>query len=467
MQDQDTPAVTRGPYDPPPKRDLPGYAIPAAIALGVIVIVVVVLVVVLGGKGGGHVASPGWLDDAPSGDVVYCSGEDVSLSQQRSVQEFNQSAAGSTAHASLVEVSPKADRQRQEYLDLTASSKCDVVYLDVIYSAEFAARDLLYDMTDYLAADRLGAKLDSRMMKTVVYDKRRWGVPKQLDGGVLYHRRDLFDTPRTWRRLIAAAKPDAGELPRLRLQLDAFEGLTVIFLEIAYAAGAEPIVSDDDKTAHIDQPGTLKALELLQSAIRRGSVPREVLEQGDIGSRWAFSVGRAAFLRGWPYIASRLRVDAEQATRQHKPSAPQRRTTAANLGVSPLPAWKLGGERVGILGGHNLVIPRNAKNPKGALHLIDFLLSEGQVLADARLASQAPVRSDLWDRDGVRNSPALTAFRDERLVSRPIMTNYWRVSQQIYETLRRVLKTGQSKETLAPALHQLQADVQAVLDETG
>jgi trehalose/maltose transport system substrate-binding protein len=467
MQDQDTPAVTRGPYDPPPKRDLPVYAIPAAIALGVIVLVVVVLVLVLGGNDDDGVASPGWLDDAPSGDVVYCSGEDVSLSQQRSVQDFNRSSASGTAHARLVEVSPKANRQREEYLDLTASSKCDVVYLDVIYSAEFAARNLLYDMTDYLAADHLGAKLDSRMMKTVVYDKRGWGVPKQLDGGVLYHRRDLFDTPRTWRRLIAAAKPDPGELPRLRLQLDAFEGLTVIFLEIAYAAGAEPIVSDDGRTAHVDQPGALKALELLQSAIRRGSVPPEVLEQGDIGSRWAFSVGRAAFLRGWPYVASRLRVDAEQATRHHNSSAPQRRTTAANLGVSALPTWKLGGEHVGILGGHNLVIPRNARNPKGALHLVDFLLSEGQVLADAKLASQAPVRSDLWDRAGVRNNPALSAVRDERLVPRPILTNYWRVSQQIYETLRRVLKTGQTTDTLQPALRQLQADVQAVLDEQG
>ena len=62
--------------------------------------------------------------------------------------------------------------------------QCDVVYLDVIYMPEFASKGLLRDMSEYLDS-REGAEIyDDRMMRTVAYEDKLWGVPKQLDGGV-------------------------------------------------------------------------------------------------------------------------------------------------------------------------------------------------------------------------------------------------------------------------------------------
>ena len=113
--------------------------------------IVPLLVVLIPGSKPEPVADPRWLGTPAAGDVVYCSGEDVSRSQQRSVRDFNRSSDRGTATAILDDdISPNANDQREAYLKLIQSGKCDVVYLDVIYNPEFASRDILYDMSDYL-----------------------------------------------------------------------------------------------------------------------------------------------------------------------------------------------------------------------------------------------------------------------------------------------------------------------------
>jgi len=457
--------VIRRPAKPGDKAGRrPSVYVYGAVGAAVAVIVVAVLLIVPGGNDG--VVDPSWLDDAASGKVVYCSGEDVSGSQQRSVADFNTSPEHGTAHAVLADdIPPKADRQRAEYLKRIRSHDCDVVYLDVIYTPEFASTDLLYDVTPYLQRDDLASSFDSKMITTATYGGKLWGVPKQLDAGLLYYRRDkVRRAPPTWSALVEAARPGRGELPGLRLQLDAYEGLTVTFLELAYAAGADPIVSDDGKTANLDQDATRKALELLHHAIAIRAVPRSVTRLTEENSLKLFSLGRARFLRGWPYVEARLKADAEHAVQTDSPSAQARRNTVYNLGVEALPPWTEGGRRVAILGGHNLVIPRTAKNPEGALHLIRFLTSEQQILRDAKEASLAPVLPDLRDRSAVRASPALMSVQDNDLRLRPAIASYWRVSRAISTALRRILSSGQGNDTLPGELQDLQVDVQRELD---
>lgn len=449
-------------WEKPTFREQPTFAY-SVLALAAVAAAIVVLINMLSGAGSssGTVADPGWLDEAANGDVVYCSGEDVSRSQGRSIRDFNRSSEHGSATATLDDgISPKANRQREAYIKLIESSKCDVVYLDIIYTPEFASRDLLYDMSRYFKREEPTDAFDERMMKTVKHEDKLWGVPKQLDAGLLYYRRDRVRAPRTWKDLVEAAVPRPGERPGLRLQLDGYEGLTVIFLELAYAAGAAPMVSDDGKQANLSQEPMVEALKLLQTAIRRRAVPRSAIRSGDAGSYYAFSVGRASFLRAWPYVEARLRGDAAETQNE---TGPARRNTAANLGVTALPSWTRGSRRVGILGGHNLVIPRTAKNPEGALHLIKFLTSKSQILADAREASLAPVRPDLDDLDDVRSSPALRNVRSEDLVLRPPIVKYSEVSKVIYESLRGILTGARSDAVLRDQLKDLEEKVNEVL----
>jgi ABC-type glycerol-3-phosphate transport system substrate-binding protein len=414
-------------------------------------------------------AAGSWLvfmGPAHTREIVYCSGEDVSGSQHRSVADFNRSPKHGGSKARLVDdfgQAKTADGQRQEYLRRLPAGECDVVYLDVIYMPEFASKNLLRDMTSYVDGRGGTETFDAGMMKTVTYHGKRWGVPKQLDAGVLFFRADSGGPPTSWQQVLQEAVPRPGHPPGLRLQLDGYEGLTVVFLELAYAAGAKPIVSEDGKRANLDQDETFAALNFLRQAIKRGAVPHTVTTLGDEGSFDVFSRGRAKFLRSWPYIESRFRREAAAAEARGSNTAAARYVTASHHGVVSLPPWKPGGPTVGILGGHNLVIPRSARNPEGAMDLVDFLTSPDQVLEDARTASLAPALTELSNDERVGDNPALGAVQDDVLELRPMIPQYHLVSREIYTTLRRVLRTDRSPQGLREELHELNRRVQDLL----
>ncbi len=84
------------------------------------------------------------------------------------------------------------------------------IYLDVIYMAEFTAKNLLYDMTPYLTPARR-ADFDDQMIESAQHNGKLWGVPKQRDVGVLYYRADLETPPLSWQDVYRHAKRGYGQ----------------------------------------------------------------------------------------------------------------------------------------------------------------------------------------------------------------------------------------------------------------
>lgn len=452
-------------------RERPAGRVLLAVGAVGLLVVIAGVYLLLRPDGDGGAVDPAWLGSPPSGVVRYCSGEDVSRSQLQSVKDFNNSEYGKNATAKLDDTaSPNARTQRAEYLRLLrqkSQDKCDIVYLDVPYMAEFAHENLLYEMTPYLKQSGIEEEFDARMLTTARYQDKLWGVPKQLDVGVLFYRTDKgIRRPRSWGQVYdQAQQKKAGELPRLRFQgFD--EGLTVVFLELAYSAGAQPIISADGKQAEIDQAPAIEAVEFMRRAI-------DVSDQAYKGSLYVFERGRALLMRNWPFAAARIRRDARiEEEKARAPSAPQwrrrdaaaMRKTAHAFTVVPLPPWNRGDPSVAILGGHDLVIPRNAANPRAALRLIDFLTSFEQVRRDARHFSQFPVLESLAsDPDIVNREKTLTAIRDtDRVEPRPVIANYADVSKIISDGLKRALG---NHRPVSDALRDLDQAVQDALNE--
>ncbi len=411
--------------------------------------VAVVLVGLLAGwltRGPDGVVDLAWLKDQASGKVRYCSGEDVSKTQQRSVEDFQRSRESGSATATLNDnFSADANTQHQRYLDAVRSGRCDVVYLDVAYVPEFAARGLLLEMTPYLHDENRQARFDDEMLQTVAYDGRQWGVPKQLDGGVLFYR-DSAERPETWEDVFKQAVPgDDREKPGLRLTLDGYEGLTVTLLELAYAAGAVPIVSQDG-VAHINQPEMLEVLEKLRDAIdHRALPPKAVTRQKERGTLGVFRFGNAKYMRNWVYADVFVRKARTRAT------------------VRSLPPWTAGGSSTGVLGGHDLVIPRSAKNPAAALHLIRFLTTQEQLERDAREGDLAPPLQSWEENPAVTQSRALLELAKTDLIARPIIPQYYEISRVISTEVSKRLKFGDdpppSRKTLDDLLTAIQAKV--------
>ncbi len=442
----------------------------AVIGLCALAIGLAVIAVALFKRDSKYVVSTAWADRPSTAPVRYCSGKDLSAADlrrglkkgvhQRGVDDYVARFPG--ARATFVSNSAVADKQREYYLRVIerGAEDCDVIFLDVIYMAEFVDKGLLYDMTPYLDAHDRRADFDDQMIKTVTYDEKLWGVPKQLDAGVLFYRNDRVRKPSSWQDVYRQSRRQgAAGLGGLRLQRETNEGLTVVFLELVYAAGdGRPIISPDGKTANINEPEVLDALMFLRNAVRDRVIPRT--EPGNEGSLDVYERGRASFLRGWPFVAARIQDDSERTGTERA----ARRETARQTRIAALPPWRTGGTSFGVLGGHNLVIPRSAANPSGALHFINYLTGDEQVRKDERLAAQYPVlKSVAEDESTLTNKTLVNAISETEVMPRPSMPKYAAVSEVIANGVQRVLEGPADRASIRTRLRQMDKDVEDIL----
>src|SRR5947207_4561259 len=255
-----------------------------------------------GGGGGGGSASGGGSDktlsesDAnhPSGNISWCIGKDTTGAFSAMVKQFNDQH--SNARVKLIELPTSADDQRaQQVQRLRAkSSECDVLGIDTIWTAEYAAHGWIYDLSKEMDA-RKGAFIGSTV-DSAKYQGKYWAIPFNTNAGFLYYRTDkLGSAPKTWQQAYSDAQKDGG----LVYQGARYEGLTVNFLELLYSAGGKAI-SDDGKKATIDSPEARDVLQFMANGVKDGAVPRAVSTYTEEESRRAFEAGKASLERQWP-----------------------------------------------------------------------------------------------------------------------------------------------------------------------
>jgi multiple sugar transport system substrate-binding protein len=403
-----------------------------------------------GGGGGGEsagsvegakVIDPASMENA-KGEVTACGGKDVTGSKKAGVKTFNAQNPGITVK--LLEFPESADEQRNQFVQRqeAKSPECDVFYSDVIWTAEFASQNWLYDMTPYVELRR--DEFIESTFETATYEGKIWGVPHKTNAGFLYYRTDQVDTaPKTWQEVYEKAAQNDG----IAYQGAAYEGLTVNFLELSFAAGGK-VLSDDGKTAEIDSPENLEVLQFMVDGIKNGAAPKAVTTYMEEPARRAFEAGRVTFLRNWPYVFA---------------TANRAKATKGKFEVAPFPEWE-GGGTAGILGGFNLVISRFSKNPGAALKFIDYMTHEQRQAEDIVKYSDASPLKAVYDDPEVQKAQPFsdelkTAVEQSR--SRPVSPVYPQVSQAIYKNVNQALSGQVSPEE---ALKQAQSEMQAALE---
>jgi len=390
------------------------------------------------------------------GRINFCTGKDVVTSSdgrtrqhEKSVKDFN-AQFGPDLHVNLIQFSDQAPLQYKRFSreQRAHSDSCDVFYSDVVWTADFAHERWLYDLTPYVRP-RLERYVNG-MREAALFEKRRWGVPKQADAALLYYNtKSVQEPPQTWQELYALAAK--GKQNRFRTQGLASEALTVSFLELAYAAGATEIVTPDRK-ADIDQNAALEALQLMVAGIHTKATPSNIVNQAEEKSLHAFGDARADLMRNWPYAFAQL----------NDPRAYPK--VAGNVAVAPLPTWD-NGPPASVLGGHLLVISAFSKNPGGALKLVDFLASAPVVKEDAIEFGLAPALVALYDDADVQKAlPAFEHLSDAiaNARSRPVTPNYQDVSEAIFENVNAAL---QGSLTPREALKTANEEMQLALDD--
>ena len=394
-----------------------------------------------GSSDGAKVVDVASMKDA-KGDVSFCMGKDTSGNMIAATKSFNEEQ--SDVKVELIEFSTSADEQRAQFVQRqeAKSGECDVFWSDVIWTAEFVSQDWIYDMTPYMETRK--EELIPATLSSVDYDGKLWGMPQQTNAAFLFYRTDQVDQPPdTWQDVYEQGGAKDGVV----YQGAPYEGLTVDFLELAFAAGGE-VLSEDGKSAVIDSPENEAALSLMVDGIEDGTAANGVTTYMEEESRRYFESGKATFMRNWPYAYALGEAKGSKVK--------------GKFDVAPLPAFD-GGGRAGILGGHNMVISVFSENPGAALKWIDYVTSADQQLLTLRDYSQAAVVSEVYDNPEVQKKyPFATQLREavSQAKSRPVSPVYPQISQAIYENVSAALK---GDVTPKEALEKAQADIEKAL----
>jgi multiple sugar transport system substrate-binding protein len=362
------------------------------------------------------------------GPITYVQGKDNSNVVRPLIDKWN--AAHPNEKVTFKEQSDKADQQHDDLVqNFQAKNKnYDVVDVDVVWTAEFAAKGWLQPLEGQMAiktTDLLPATVAS-----ATYGGKLYAAPQTSDGGILYYRSDLVKTPpTTWAEMMSdcSIAKTAG-IDCFAGQYAKYEGLTVNVAEAINTAGGT-IVGKDGKTPTLNTPEAKKGLQQLVDAYKNGNIPSAAITYQEEQGRQAFEAGKLLFLRNWPYVYSLAKTDGSS-------------TVKDTMGIAPLPG-NGGGAGASSLGGHNAAISVYSQHKATAHDFVQFLESSETQKFFATQGSLAPVVASVYtDPTLVSKLPYLPVLLEsiKSAVPRPVSPFYPAVTTAVQDNAYAAIK---------------------------
>ncbi|MGN9803543.1 extracellular solute-binding protein [Micromonospora sp. L32] len=420
--------------------------VPASFLLGVAVGTVV-----------GVVATLGWYvatreEPLERGELVILSGKDTSSGGQREELVKLWNVLHPQSPARIREAPVTTDQQHSEMVGIAQAQAAgggddpddavDIYNLDVTFTAEFAAAGHLRPIDEArLAPGHLDAFVPE-VLDSCRYRGSLWALPFNTDAGLLFYRSDLVtggtpaapgEAPRfDWDAIIdrsaaltgaggATQRPAAGYVG----QFGPYEGLTVNGMELLWAGGVDRLVDETENRVVFQRERWERRLRDVAAARRDGLLVGDAFTvPGDEArSLRDFQEGRALFMRNWP-VNYRSLADTD---------APGPRV--------PFEVTRLPGPSA--LGGQNLAIAKQSRQPRAAQALIEFLTREEAQRTLFTVGGFAPTRTDVYADAALRQRfPYLAllgeAVREARV--RPRVPHYFQFSRVFREGVRTALE---------------------------
>jgi multiple sugar transport system substrate-binding protein len=379
------------------------------------------------------------------GPITYAQGKDTTGKLKPILDDWN------TQHpnekVTFLELPEAADEQRNAMVQnfQAKSDAYDVVAADVIWTAEFAAREWVVELD---MAKYGGDTILQPAVETGKYEDKLYAAPFNSNAGFLYYRSDLVKTPpKTWAELISScdtvAKPKgigcyAGQFAQ-------YEGLTVNASEAINSAGGD-VLTDDGKTVAVDSPEAREGIQFLVDGFTKGYIPKEAITYQEEESRRAFQQGQLLYLRNWPYVYGLASTKGPDSK------------IVGKFSVAPIPGKD--GVGASTLGGYNLAISAFSKNKATARDFITYLQSEEvqrRVLAEMSLP---PVVLSLYDDPALQQQvPYLKTLKEalQAAEARPASPNYNEASLAVQKNAYAAL---QGQKTLDQAIQDMKTELE-------
>ena len=296
--------------------------------------------------------------------------------------------------------------------------------------------------------------------------------PRNLDCGLLYYRRDLFESgtlkrefertrrrplrvPETWDDLLEVAIFFSGHGVHGFLFPGRDSGLFGLFYELLVSAGGE-LFDADLRPAFASPAGYYAADLLAELHHRRRTTPAELPHWHYDEVSAAYRRGEAAMVADWPG-SDYLYAD------------PGTSAMADRTGLARLPGG-FGGRRAAYAGCHSFAIPKGARNREGAVELLHFFTSRESQLDEARRGA-LPVGRSAFEamREEAKADPRkaqrldLLAETSDDLIIPPRFAAYPDCEDAIWHGLQKAM-TG----VLSPrdAIHEAAAAVASVVSQS-
>ncbi|WP_426997929.1 ABC transporter substrate-binding protein [Pseudarthrobacter sp. N5] len=402
-----------------------------------------------GGGGGGGGTTGGGGSDADAnldgrGPITYVQGKDNSKVVRPLIDKWN--AAHANEKVTFKEQTDAADQQHDDLVQNFQAKNVnyDVMSVDVVWTAEFAAKGWLQPLKDKMALDT------SAMLKPTVdaasYKGTLYAAPQSSDGGILYYRKDLVPTPpKTWDEMMGMCSiAKANNIGCYAGQFSQYEGLTVNASEAINSAGGS-VLNKDGKPS-LNTAEAKAGLGNLAKAYADGNIPKEGITYKEEESRQAFQDGKLLFLRNWPYVYNLATTEGSS-------------TVKNTLGMTALPGKS--GPGASSLGGHSAAVSVYSKNKATALDFLKFITSDETQKFYATQGSLAPVLGALYtDAALVAKLPYLPVLKTsiENAVPRPVTPFYPAVTKAIQENAYAAIK---GEKTVDTALSDMQKSIES------
>jgi multiple sugar transport system substrate-binding protein len=377
--------------------------------------------------GGGSSSGGSNQGAASRGPITYVQGKDNSNVAAPLIDKWN--AAHPNEKVTLKQQSEQADQQHDDLVQhfQAKDPNYDVVSVDVIWTAEFAAKGWLLPLKGDFALDT--SKFLPATVKTGTYNNTLFAAPATSDGGLLYYRKDLVpNPPKTWDEMMSACSiAKKNGIDCYAGQFFKYEGLTVNAAEAINTWGGK-IVGDDGKTPTVDSPEAAAGLGKLADAYKNGNIPKQAITYTEEPSRQAFEAGKLLFLRNWPYVYNLALTDGSSKVKN-------------KFGIAPLPG--MNGPGASSLGGHDVAISAYSAHKATALDFIKYWTGEESERFFATQGSLAPSVASLYDDPAlVKKLPYLPTLKTSitNAVPRPVTPFYPAVTRAVEDNAYAAIK---------------------------
>ncbi|MFZ1681341.1 MAG: ABC transporter substrate-binding protein, partial [Rhizobiaceae bacterium] len=359
-----------------------------------------------------------------------------------------------------IEVGGATSEQQQQYLNTVLAARdtaLDVVLIDVIRPAQWAAAQWAEPLDDYLGADKdaVMSKYLAAYREANIVDGKVIALPYFADAQFLYYRADLLEkngiaAPKTWDELKAAA--DAVKKAEGNPNLSGFEtagapieGTVCTYLVPLWGAGGELL--KDGKLA-LDAAEARKPFDLWADLKAAGITPPNLAEIKTDQIRQNLQAGNLLFGMSWGYVWNRTQNDEDSQVK-------------GKVGVVPLPGFTADKAST-CIGGWQLAVTAFSTHKKEAVDLIRYLSSPEVSKMQAILASHLPVFPEVYtDADVLKANPwfkdALPVVETAR--ARPVSASYPKVSEAIRNNMNAFLAGTQDADASLAAMKTGLSDV--------